>query len=303
MRKTLMKINLNTTISASNDNNTNNTNSIPEEKDNKNRISHPTFIIKTNKKNKNLINCYLCKIEDCQKIFETYKEKAEHEKTHIKIHVCPIDGCNKSYKDIINLKKHLKFHFPTEKRYFCPFEGCGKCFTASYNLKIHYRIHICKMPYECKKCGRKFFDKANYKYHNKYKHINISSEKLTCQHRNCNHRSKTIKQKLMHHNKIEELCIKEKNLLINLLMIYQENIVCLLKNEANNNNNGEKNKIINNNIANKNNFQDDNKLKEIKKYEFDEDLKSDLNKIILQSKVVYNCAIDKEIYHDLVDDL
>ena len=300
-----METNQNTTLSASNDNNINNTNQIQEEKEQKNKIIHPTFIIKSNKKHKNLIHCYLCKIEDCQKICETYQEMTEHEKTHIKVHKCPIDGCNKSFKDIINLKKHLKHHFPTEKRYYCPFEGCGKCFTASYNLTIHYRIHIGKMPYECKKCGKRFFDKANYKYHISYKHIIINSKKLTCQHKNCNHHSKSIKQKLMHHDKIEELCVREKNLLINLLMLYQENTVCLLKKEANSNNinNGEKNNIVNNNILNNNNYENDNNIKEIKKFQFDDDLKNDLNNIMLQSKVVFNSAINKDIYQDLVDDL
>ena len=120
-----------------------------EEKDKTNKINHPTFSTSINKKYKNLIHCYLCKIEDCQKIFKTNQELIEHRKTHTQIHTCPIGGCNKSFKDITNLRKHHKYHFPTEKRYYCPFEGCGKCFTASYNLSIHYRIHIGKKPYKC----------------------------------------------------------------------------------------------------------------------------------------------------------
>ena len=48
-----------------------------------------------------------------------------------------------------------------KKMYFCSFPGCHKSFTASYNLTIHYRIHKGDKPYECEKCGKKFFDRAN----------------------------------------------------------------------------------------------------------------------------------------------
>ena len=35
----------------------------------------------------------------------------------------------------------------------------------------------------------------------------------------------------MHHDKLEEFCIQEKNLLINLVMLYQESIAFLLNSE------------------------------------------------------------------------
>ena len=155
-----------------------NSNQVTEVKEQKKRIEYPTFVLSKNKKYKNLVHCYLCKVEDCQKLFKTNKELIEHKKTHIKIHTCPFNNCNKNFKDIVNLRKHYKHHFPTEKRYYCPFEGCGKSFTASYNLTIHYRIHIGKKPYKCQKCGKCFFDRANYKYHITSKHININSKKL-----------------------------------------------------------------------------------------------------------------------------
>lgn len=268
------------------------------EKDEKNKkkIEHPTFVLSTNRKYKNLVHCYLCKIEDCQKLFKTNRELIEHNKTHENVHTCPIDGCKKSFKEIINLRKHYKHHFPTEKRYYCPFEGCGKSFTASYNLTIHYRIHIGKRPYKCQKCGKSFFDRANYKYHVSSKHVNINTNKLICQHVGCNHRSKSIKQKLMHHDKLEELCLQEKNLLLNLLMLFQKSTVCLLKKEADTNN-GKENKNENNEKT-----FDDKIINEIKKLRANDNIKDDINNILIQSKIVFNNAINQDQYRDLIDE-
>jgi len=285
-------------MTSSSTTNNENSNKSLEEKEYKMRSEHPTFVLLNNKKYKNLVHCYACKIEDCQKLFKTYQELIEHKKEHIKIFICPIDGCNKNFNDITNLRKHLKHHFPTEKKYYCPFKGCGKSFTASYNMNIHYRIHIGNKPYKCQKCGQRFFDRANYKYHLTTKHVNVNLTKLTCQHKNCNHKSKSIRQKLMHHDKLEESCIREKNLLLNLLMTFQKSTFFLLKSETEEETENEGNKKNVNNL----NLKENEFIKEIKSIDFDSDLKNDFNNILLQSKVLYYKAIDQSLYKDLIDD-
>ena len=289
----------------------NNSNQIPVEKSQKSekkkkqKIEYPKFVLLNNKKYKNLVHCYLCKVEDCQKLFKTNQELVEHRKIHTKIHTCPVEGCNKSFSEITNIRKHYKHHFPTEKKYYCPYEGCGKSFTASYNLTIHYRIHIGKKPYKCQKCGKYFFDRANYKYHITSKHSAIDTKKLFCQHINCFHKSKSIKQKLMHHDKLEATCLQEKNLLLNMVMLYQKSTLCLLKNETNTQEKENKKifNTFNNNVNKKNNFNEENKIiNEIKKFEFDDELKKDLDDILLQSRVLINHAINEDQYKDIIDD-
>ena len=259
----------------------------------------PKFVLSTKKKFKNCFNSYICSIDDCQQLFKSRQELIEHQKTHIKIHKCPISNCNKSFKEIINLRKHYKQHFPTEKRYVCPYEGCGKSFTTSYNLTIHYRIHIGKKPYKCNQCEKGFFDKANYKCHIASKHANNITEKLICQHKDCNHKSKTIKQKLMHHDKLEKLCVQEKNLLFNLIMMFKKSVVFLLKEEDNKN---QENKNIINDQDIDDNSKDYKFIKEIKGFDLDDDLKKELNNIILQSKTLMRCAINQDKYKNLIDE-
>ena len=278
--------------------------------DEKNKIKkreHPTFILSKNKKYKNLVHCYLCEVEDCQKLFNTNMELIEHKKSHMDLHTCPIVGCNKSFKDIVNLRKHYKHHFPTEKRYYCPFEGCDKSFTASYNLAIHYRIHIGKKPYQCEKCGKCFFDRANYKYHKTSKHSNINMTKLICQHKNCNHKSKSIKQKLMHHDKLEEFCINEKNKLLNLLMNFKKCSIDLLRYKLNSVNEENKKEISNdNNVISRNNIEDNALKSDAKKIisnYHDEELEIALNNIILQSKLLFKKAINQDQYQDICEEI
>jgi hypothetical protein len=103
----------------------------------------------------------------------------------------------------------------------------------------------------------------------------------------------------MHHDKLEEFCIQEKNLLLNLVMLYQKSTVFLLKKETDTKNDEDKNII---NKINENNYEDNKIINEIKKFKVSEDLKNDLNNILIQSKVVFNNAINQDQYQDLIDD-
>ena len=100
----------------------------------------------------------------------------------------------------------------------------------------------------------------------------------------------------MHHDKLEEFCIQEKNLLLNLVMLFQKSTVCLLKNETDTQN-GEN---INVNIDTY--LEEKKAINEIKKFDFDDDLQNDLNNILLQSKVVFKNAINQDQYQDLMED-
>jgi hypothetical protein len=66
-------------------------------------------------------------------------------------------------------------------------------------------------------------------------HKKLFSKKLVCSHHNCGHKSKSIKQLLMHHDKLEEQCVKEKNSLLKLIIFYQNATISLLKYDKNKN--------------------------------------------------------------------
>lgn len=262
-----------------------------EEKNEKNKIVYPKpiFVLSKNNKYKNYVHCYHCQIEDCQKLFKTNREYLEHNKTHIQLYICHIKDCNKSYSEESNFKRHLKNHYPSKNKFYCNFDGCNKSFTTSYNLKIHLRIHNNKKPFKCQICEKSFCNRTNYKYHVSSQHSNIDLNKLICQHKNCNFSSKTIKQKLMHHYKLEEFCVQEKSLLLGLLITFQNSSISLLNSEGDNPKNGE--------TKNKN----EDSIKEIKNLDLDNELLEEFNNIKKQSKILLNCALDKDQYQGLID--
>ena len=250
----------------------------------------------TSKRFKNLVECYPCTVEDCQILFESKDELDKHHETHSKLFKCEFPGCEKSFMKLTNLRKHNKSHSKNKKIYFCPFEGCNKSFTASYSVTLHYRIHTGNKPFQCDICGKKFFDKANWQYHVNNMHKKIISKNLICQHKNCDHKSKSIKQLLMHHDKLEEQCVKEKNILLKLIMSYQSAILSILDSKENN--------ITNNIIFEDNVGIDDEKrniwANYINKYNLDEELKEYAKLILIQSKNVINSSTDKNKYKGIL---
>lgn len=247
---------------------------------------------------KNLVECYPCPVDDCQILFESQKELDEHKVTHEKLYKCDFEKCEKSFTKLVNLRKHLSSHYKNKKKYHCPFEGCNKSFSVSYSLTSHYRIHTGNMPFKCDVCGKNFFDKANWQYHSSNIHNKIIRNDLICQHKNCGHVSKSLKQLLMHHDKLEEQCVKEKNLLLKLVMIYQSVTANLLEGDENNK------------INDFENFEDnlgvDDEYKTIwinyiNNIKLDNELKNDVSLIKQQIKNVINNSKNKDKYNGILD--
>ena len=71
------------------------------------------------------------------------------------------------------------------------------------------------------KCRKTFSDKENLKLHEKTEHECEKNNKFACAHAECSIKFKTKKQKLIHHNKIEEECKNERSMLIQLIMSYK----------------------------------------------------------------------------------
>ena len=248
----------------------------------------------SSKRYKNLVECYPCFVDDCQILFSSQLELDNHKETHHQLYKCQYPGCNKNFMKLENLRKHKKNHLKAKKNFYCPYEGCNKCFASSYSVYLHYKIHTGIMPYKCEICEKKFFNKNNWQYHIKNMHKKLSVKNLGCKHINCGHKSKSVKQLLMHHDKLDIECVKEKNLLLQLIIFYQNASINLLEN----NENYHSNKF-------KENFGVDDEqnmwINYINNYDLDNELKNESELIELQSKKVIENSINKNQYKGILE--
>lgn len=67
-----------------------------------------------------------------------------------------------------------------------------------------------------------YYDRANFKYHERTAHNQVSHNEKICSHQNCVHKFKTKKQKIMHHDKLDNECRLEKNYLFKLLHKFKD---------------------------------------------------------------------------------
>ena len=248
----------------------------------------------SSKRYKNLVECYPCFVDDCQILFSSQLELDNHKETHHQLYKCQYPGCNKNFMKLENLRKHKKNHLKAKKNFYCPYEGCNKCFASSYSVYLHYKIHTGIMPYKCEICEKKFFNKNNWQYHIKNMHKKLSVKKLGCKHINCGHKSKSVKQLLMHHDKLDIECVKEKNLLLQLIIFYQNASINLLENNENYLSLKFKENIGVDDVQNI-------WINYINNYDLDNELKNESKLIELQSKKVIENSINKNQYKGILE--
>ena len=99
----------------------------------------------------------------------------------------------------------------------------------------------------------------------------------------------------MHHDKLEVQCVKEKNLLLKLIIFYQNATIPLL--------NYEKNKKIEE-FEQQIGVDEEQKniwINAVKKCDLDEELKKEINLIEIQSNNVINSSKEKSKYQGFLD--
>ena len=122
----------------------------------------------------------------------------------------------------------------------------------------------------------------------------LSIKKFGCKHINCGHKSKSVKQLLMHHDKLDIECVKEKNLLLQLIIFYQNASINLLENNENYLSLKLKENIGVDDVQNI-------WINYINNYDLDNELKNESELIELQSKKVIENSINKNQYKGILE--
>jgi hypothetical protein len=134
------------------------------------------------------------------------------------------------------------------------------------------------IPLTCIICKKEFssvYEVLEHKNCTNGKYHPPSGSMETCQHKGCFHKSKTVKQRLMHHDKLEIECKAEKNNLFNLL----NNFRCSIQN------------ILN--------LKTD-LIEDLERFEENDDLKEEIQKVKNQAKILFDVAIDKDQYKGII---
>jgi len=123
---------------------------------------------------------FICKVDDCQKIFRYKSEIQRHIAAHSthRPHTCTFDGCDKSFKRADALENHIRSQHTGEAPLACPYKDCGQHFTTDAKLRYHIALHTGEKPYKCSipDCKRSFLTLSQLKQHEKSisVHKNIS---------------------------------------------------------------------------------------------------------------------------------
>ena len=60
-------------------------------------------------------------------------------RSHLK---CNFDNCSTVVGSMTCLRKHIKTHLNSMKRFPCPYDGCKSSFTRKDNMKYHFKTHF-----------------------------------------------------------------------------------------------------------------------------------------------------------------
>jgi uncharacterized Zn-finger protein len=194
-------------------------------------VDEETILSKKRKKTRNHTdNCIRCLYEDCHSLFVDKKLYETHLSEHVAERKMLCLECDKTFLKQENYERHIQNHEKDFKKIFqCSFPGCTKRFTAIYNLRIHYRIHTGDRPFKCDLCDKSYYDRANYKYHVKTGHIQVTRDEKTCVHKGCNQFFKSKKTKALHHNKFEPECETDTKTLLDLINTMKNSVGNLVR--------------------------------------------------------------------------
>jgi len=114
---------------------------------------------------------FICKVDDCQKVFRYKSEIQRHIAAHSthRPHTCTFDGCDKSFKRADALENHVRSQHTGEAPLACPYKDCGQHFTTDAKLRYHIALHTGEKPYKCSipDCKRSFLTLSQLKQHEK----------------------------------------------------------------------------------------------------------------------------------------